>query len=180
MNRGFWLVALLLFLRHGLMALINRGALPRAAHFAPMEDQERGLYYAYQAANVLIPLILCFLPIRVAGAAGNTGLVLVIVGALLCARSVIDFALARDGQFASVGVYRFSRNPMYLSYNLYYLGCALLASSWMLLALVAIFVLSAHFIILAEERWCLNTFGQPYHEYMQRTGRYLGLRRQAG
>lgn len=42
------------------------------------------------------------------------------------------------------GLYRFSRNPMYVAYFIYFLGCVLLAQSVVLLLLVCVFQLSAH------------------------------------
>ena len=42
-----------------------------------------------------------------------------------------------------------------------------------LLALVLVFQGSAHWIILAEERWCQETFGEAYRQYRGRVRRYL-------
>ena len=35
--RGYWLVLLLFAIRYGLLALVNANALPRVAHYAPMD-----------------------------------------------------------------------------------------------------------------------------------------------
>ena len=77
-------------------------------------------------------------------------------------------ALARED-----GLYRFSRNPMYVSYFVYFAGCVLLTRSRLLAALVLLFQLSEHWIILAEERWCREQFGAPYEAYRKRVRRYL-------
>ena len=42
-----------------------------------------------------------------------------------------------------------------------------------LAALVLLFQLSEHWIILAEERWCREQFGAPYEAYRKRVRRYL-------
>ena len=62
---------------------------------------------------------------------------------------------------------------MYLSYFLCFLGCALLSRSLILLGVVLLFQVSAHWIILAEERWCREQFGAPYEAYRKRVRRYL-------
>ena len=62
---------------------------------------------------------------------------------------------------------------MYVAYFVFFLGCALLVQSVPLLLFLAAFQLSAHWIILAEERWCLEKFGPEYRLYCARVRRYL-------
>lgn len=71
------------------------------------------------------------------------------------------------------GVYRISRNPMYVSYFFVFLGCVLLTQSLPLLAALLVFQLTAHTVIRAEERWCLQTFGAAYERYCKSVRRYL-------
>ena len=56
---------------------------------------------------------------------------------------------------------------------MYFAGCVLLTRSRLLAALVLLFQLSEHWIILAEERWCREQFGAPYEAYRKRVRRYL-------
>lgn len=58
-------------------------------------------------------------------------------------------------------------------YFVYFAGCVLLTRSRLLAALVLLFQLSEHWIILAEERWCREQFGAPYEAYRKRVRRYL-------
>ena len=171
--RGYWLVLLLFAIRYGLLALVNANALPRVAHYAPMDKTEQGPYLVYQACNVMIPGILCFLPVSFGSLIGAVGLIALMAGTILCAWSVINFARTPSDSICFRGVYRFCRHPMYVGYFLFFLGSALMASSWILLALVVIFQICAHRLVLAEERWCLLTYGQNYDDYMKRTGRYI-------
>ena len=62
---------------------------------------------------------------------------------------------------------------MYISYFLYFTGTALLVRSAPFFGLVLVFQTSAHWIILAEERWCLETFGDDFRQYAARVRRYL-------
>lgn len=71
------------------------------------------------------------------------------------------------------GLYRLSRNPMYVAYFICFLGMALLTRSVLFLGLVAVFQISAHWVILAEERWCLEQFGERYRRYMGKVRRYI-------
>lgn len=101
------------------------------------------------------------------------GSILYALGILFCARSVYDFSFPNAQGFCAQGIYRHSRNPMYVSYALLFLGMAFLCRSWILLLILLLFQVSGQYIILAEERWCLARFGQAYQSYMQQVRRYL-------
>lgn len=72
------------------------------------------------------------------------------------------------------GPYKFSRNPMYLSYVVAYLGLALLANSFVMLALVPAFMwwLTA-WIIKPEESYLEKHFGDEYLKLKNSTRRWL-------
>ena len=163
----------LFLIRFGLLGLLNRDALRRAAHFAPMEGKEKVAYWVYQISNLAMLVLLCFLNIAEEPGFLISGFAVFGLGALLLAWSAVGFARPKGNGMNVSGLYRVSRHPMYAAYLVYYLGCALLTRSLLLFALLAVFQFSAHWIILAEERWCLKQFGDDYRRYMQRTRRYL-------
>lgn len=94
-------------------------------------------------------------------------------GVVLLVASTVQFARPSASGLLEVGVYRISRNPMYVAYFLYFLGCALLTQSPALLVLVLVFQAAAHLIIKAEERGCEAEFGEEYRAYRRRVRRYL-------
>lgn len=94
-------------------------------------------------------------------------------GVLICFFSVLDFAKPRENGINRNGLYRFSRNPMYVAYFIYFLGCVLLTRSLVILVILIVFQVSAHWIILSEERWCIKTFGDEYLDYMKNVRRYV-------
>ncbi len=73
------------------------------------------------------------------------------------------------------GVYRISRNPMYLGLNATMLAAILYTRNPGILALGALVIAVHHRIILAEEKWLLRAFGGEYAGYRDRVGRYLPL-----
>jgi protein-S-isoprenylcysteine O-methyltransferase Ste14 len=72
------------------------------------------------------------------------------------------------------GPFRYTRNPMYLSLLVSYLGATLaFRLPWAMVLLVPVF-LALHFgVILAEEQHLENTFGEPYRLYRQRVRRWM-------
>ena len=159
-------------IRFGLFALISRSAMKRAAHFAPMVGNAAVAYWVYQATTLGILLCPFFLHIKAYGL-GFAGLALCGLGAALLLWAILCFAHPDREGLNTKGIYRFSRNPMYVAYFLYFLGLALATRSILLLCLVLAFQISAHWVIRAEEQECLEKFGAAYRQYMKRVRRYF-------
>ncbi len=170
---AFLLMIPLFLIRFGLLGLLNRAALARAAHFAPREGREQTAYLVYQLSNALLIVYPLFLRIRTGSPWFWPGLVLYLLGMAVLAAATAAFARPGETGLNTAGLYRLSRNPMYVGYFVYFLGCAALARSWVLLLALLVFQVSAHWIILSEERWCLQRFGGEYAAYMARVRRYL-------
>lgn len=161
-------------IRFSLLSLLDKAAVRRAAYFAPLTSREKPAYYLYQISNVAVFVALVFLKIQTTTPAlFYTGTIVFLIGSLTLTVSVVNFAAPSQNGMNRSGLYRFSRNPMYVAYFLYFIGCALLTQSRLLLGFVLLFQISAHWIILAEERWCIQNFGKEYLSYMEHVRRYL-------
>lgn len=163
----------LMLIRFGLLSILDKEALKRAAFFAPMIGKEKAAYYIYQISNILIFVYLCFLKFTIDSYWFYIGLVIYGLGVLLCVVSISNFAKPAENGINVKGLYRVSRNPMYVAYFIYFLGCVLLTQSLILLAILLVFQISAHWIILSEERWCVKKFGEAYINYMNKVRRYI-------
>jgi len=71
------------------------------------------------------------------------------------------------------GIYRISRNPMYLSFWFFFTACFLLAPSLLVVSLITFCLTAHHFVILNEERFMERLFGDQYLSYKSRVSRYL-------
>lgn len=72
------------------------------------------------------------------------------------------------------GIYRFSRNPAFLGFDLMYIGVLLMYCN-PLTAVCSLFaIVMLHLQILQEEKFLTATFGAAYTEYKQHVFRYLG------
>jgi protein-S-isoprenylcysteine O-methyltransferase Ste14 len=77
-------------------------------------------------------------------------------------------------RIVSHGLYRFSRNPMYIGFAFWTLGLAFLVdSAWMLLAVPIGLVSTDQLVVAREERYLERKFGQEYIEYKRRVRRWL-------
>ena len=72
------------------------------------------------------------------------------------------------------GPFRFSRNPIYLSFFLLQLGIALwIGSPWMLATLLPAAAVVARVVVRREERYLESSFGQQYASYRDSVRRWL-------
>src|SRR5262249_27394048 len=70
------------------------------------------------------------------------------------------------------GIYRWSRNPLYLAMTLAYIGLAIAAgSAWAIALLVPLLVLMHVGVIAREEEYLERKFGGMYREYKSRVRR---------
>jgi len=72
------------------------------------------------------------------------------------------------------GLYRFTRNPMYIGFALWTFGLAVLIdSAWMLLAIPIGLVLIDRLVITREERYLERKFGAEYLNYKRSVRRWI-------
>ena len=81
-------------------------------------------------------------------------------------------------ELVTTGIYRFSRNPAFLGFDLMYIGVLLLYGNLLTLGFSLFAMMMLHLQILQEERFLASTFGEPYREYCRRVFRYLGRRKE--
>ncbi len=72
------------------------------------------------------------------------------------------------------GIYRYTRNPMYLGLTLILLGWALYLSHFLAFILIPIFMMYiSRFQIQPEERMLAKKFGQAYQNYRSKVRRWI-------
>lgn len=76
-------------------------------------------------------------------------------------------------ELVTTGIYRISRNPAFLGFDLLYVGLLISFFNFIHLAFALFAVVMLHLQILQEEKFLTATFGEKYVEYKKRTGRYF-------
>ena len=79
-------------------------------------------------------------------------------------------------ELVTTGIYKFSRNPAFLGFDLQYIGVMLIYFNPLTAVFSAFAIVMLHLQILQEERYLLSAFGEPYQQYKNRVFRYLGRR----
>ena len=103
------------------------------------------------------------------------GLAIVIPGrrALQAAGTNVNPSLPTTAIVAS-GPFRFSRNPLYVGLTLLYCGLTLAVNTWWgFILLLPILIIMHRGVVLREERYLREKFGDAYRQYCSRVARYL-------
>jgi protein-S-isoprenylcysteine O-methyltransferase Ste14 len=87
-----------------------------------------------------------------------------------------SFATAPLDKPMTKGVYSISRNPMYFSGFLEYLGIGICCLSWVFIVCAVAEIVSYHIgVVQSEEPYLVEKYGDAYREYMKRTPRWIGI-----
>ncbi|KTF17940.1 methyltransferase family protein [Pseudoalteromonas sp. H105] len=110
--------------------------------------------------------------------------ILVCTGVSFCVAGVVSFKIAKTtvnpskpdqaSELVTSGVYRISRNPMYVGFAFILLGWGVwLASILAILTIVGFVTYLTQFQIIPEERALTTLFGQQFTDYKAKVRRWL-------
>ncbi len=110
-----------------------------------------------------------------------TGTVVVLFSLVLWITTLLHFNKSlrfgldpkNPGKLITTGIFSVSRNPFFLSLDLYFAGIALILPDLFFISFAALAIISIHFFILKEEKFLLKIYGEDYKMYAEKTERYF-------
>ncbi len=125
--------------------------------------------------GALISPLFTLLPLRI------TGAVLIVAGYAVFVFALKAFGNSwrigidkkKAGNLITNGIFSFTRNPIFLFMDMYFIGTWLIYSNIFFLLLAVMTVIGIHFHILEEERFLLAKYGTEYKSYMKKVRRYF-------
>jgi protein-S-isoprenylcysteine O-methyltransferase Ste14 len=125
-----------------------------------------------------IPIVYSiFLPIIVNTTWFIFGMIIYFSGIFIGTSAMYYFFKTPSEKLVTDGIYRYSRNPMYLSIILLYTGIAIVCLSWFFLFFTIIFTILTYFLILSEEDYCIKKYKNKFNDYMSKTPRWIGFQK---
>ncbi|MCO6498442.1 MAG: isoprenylcysteine carboxylmethyltransferase family protein [Chitinophagaceae bacterium] len=128
----------------------------------------------------MYPLHCQMLPEAAHKAIGGT---LFVAGGIIGLVALIQFLKAKTtfstfhaaSALQTEGIYKYSRNPMYLGLFLCYIGLSLwMISPWNIVMLILLYLTVRAYIIHREEKYLEEQFGASYLEYKKKVRRWFG------
>ena len=85
----------------------------------------------------------------------------------------VGFDIKTPGKLVTGGIFAFSRNPIYLFLDLWFIGVFLMNGRLVFLIFSILTLIVIHWQILQEETFLSKLYNEPYHRYRSQTGRYI-------
>jgi protein-S-isoprenylcysteine O-methyltransferase Ste14 len=116
-----------------------------------------------------------FLPLKLGTTWFYAGLSIFLLGLVVLTTATVNFATTPMDVPITKGIYHYSRHPLYLASLLIYFGVGIASASWVFLLVFVVQSVSIRIAAVGEESFCLEKYGEAYHEYVDKTPRWLGL-----
>jgi protein-S-isoprenylcysteine O-methyltransferase Ste14 len=174
-----WILMLYVPLHPLIMIVVDKavgaGGIFKKMGNVPYEKGEKRAYVIYMVVLLVLLAYSVFLPLRLGTVWFYAGLTTYLVGLVMFLTAIVNIATSPLGQPFTNGMYRYSRHPLYFSFFITFVGVGVASASWIFLLLSVVIMILQSNLVIAEERGCLENYGDVYQEYLNRTPRWLGI-----
>jgi protein-S-isoprenylcysteine O-methyltransferase Ste14 len=116
-----------------------------------------------------------FLPLKLNTIWFVIGLLIYLLAMFFVVTGLLNFATTPVNELVTRGVYGISRNPGYLGLVLVNISIGIACLSWVFLLVATVnFLLLRYYVVVVEEPFLIEKYGDTYKEYMNRTPRWIG------
>jgi protein-S-isoprenylcysteine O-methyltransferase Ste14 len=116
-----------------------------------------------------------FLPLKFNTILFYPGLIMTLIGLAGAYMVILNWVIAPVEGIIEIGLYRFSRNPMYVFDIIFLLGISLVSASWFFFIFVVVYTIGCMISVNIEEKGLRIQVGEAFSEYMKNTPRWIGL-----
>lgn len=154
---------------------VGTGEMLKKMGDVPYEKGEKRVFVISMMIILFLLAYSVFLPLKLCTVWFYAGLAIYLVGLVMFLTAIVNIATTPLGQPFTKGVYRYSRHPLMFSSSITFVGVSVASASWILLLLSVVIIVLQTSQAIAEERGCLETYGDEYQEYLNRTPRWIGM-----
>ena len=155
---------------------IARGRAPDPiSQFNAMSKTRKTAFYSSKILMFVAFAYSIFVPLKLGTAWFYAGLPIILAGLVAQTIVLVNWAKTPVDEPITRGLYRYSRNPMYISFFLLLLGIAIATASWVFLVFAVGLTIASFVFAGIEEQACLDKYGDTYRDYMNRTSRWIGI-----
>jgi protein-S-isoprenylcysteine O-methyltransferase Ste14 len=155
--------------------LIDKEVMKKLGADRPLSDKEKRLLNIYSLLFFVMVAYSIFLPLSLGTTWFYVGLIVYLLGVIVETVAMMNFFNTAVDEPVNKGIYRFSRNPMYFGMFLIFFGTSIACVSLIFLVLTAIFTILSHIVVVYEERFCIQKYGDSYQQYLNRIPRWIGI-----
>jgi len=170
---GWWFTVAYLAIHVILFFLVPREAFKRLLTRPKLDKKDKLLFSIQQILYFGIMVYVAFVPLKLGTPWFWIGLAVFSLGMVGYVVAMVNFASTPPDQPVVKGLYRISRNPIHVMSDVAWFGAGIATASWVILVANAVLCILMHNTTRAEERFCLERYGQSYRDYMAQVPRYF-------
>ena len=174
-----WILMLYLPLSQVIITLVDKAVgtaqVMRKMGYVPYGKKETRVYAASMVPMVLLFLYSVFLPLKLGTVWFYVGLAIYLVALAMLITAMVTVAATPLGHPFVAGMYRYSRHPGYVCMFIIWVGVSVASASWLFLLFSVVVMGLEAFQAVAEERGCLELYGDEYRQYLNLTPRWIGI-----
>jgi protein-S-isoprenylcysteine O-methyltransferase Ste14 len=140
---------------------------------APM-NYEKTFNFLSMAAIIIGTLLSFFIPLQTTSILFYPGLILFTLAIILHFTILTTIRNSDPEKPFTTGPYRYSRHPIYLALTLMLIAILMMSQSIIIILVLIIAGIHQILAMFAEEKYCLQKYGQYYQTYLKKTPRFLG------
>ena len=169
-----WILICLIYVPFGILLLtFPKDVVARLYDRSGRTERQKVLIFIGGLLAFIYFVLIIFTPLKIGSNVFIPGITLYLLGLTGFIIALINFKNASPDQPVTEGLYRISRNPQQLSFFITFIGICIAMGSWLALLIQMLSSLFLHVRILAEEKACLERYGDSYRDYMKRVPRYF-------
>ncbi|MCK4398841.1 MAG: DUF1295 domain-containing protein [Methanophagales archaeon] len=158
---GLW-NAWIFMLYHQLLCTVlmgSKGLLMKSSAATPHKNTGKKIVTFLGLIYYLALIYSVFLPLKLGTTWFYIGLPICLFGLIMYTMVTVNFATAPLDEPVTKGLYRYSRNPQYLTEFLMFIGVSIASASWIFLLFSIVYSISMLSFASSEERFCLGKYG---------------------
>ena len=171
---AWWFVAFYALLNVTLVAAYPKDFAQRVFGVPEFESQKEQVFALLNFMLYIGVMSCCmFLPLKLDTQWFYAGLAVFTIGIILYTTAMINYANTLPGSPVIKGIYRVSRHPMQVTAIIIWIGAGIATASWLIIAACVAQGILSYPSMVAQERFCIERYGEPYREYMKTSPRYF-------
>ena len=172
-GNGWTLSVFYLAISYGPMLFVRKARRKPLIDFSWLSRRGKWSCVLVMLFYIAIFVIPVFSKITTNKMAFGIGTVLFFMGGVVAITSAINYFTTPLNEVIRKGMYRISRNPIYVSITAVGIGIAILCESIALALILGADIILQHLVILDEENFCYHQYGEAYLEYKAKVPRYI-------
>lgn len=169
-----WVLLFVLYLVYGIVLwAFPKDVVSRLYDKSGRTKRHKILIYIGSGFAFVYFVLIIFTPLQIESTVFIPGIIIFTLGLAGFVIALFNFKNAPLDRPVTGGLYRISRHPRQLMFFISFLGICFAIGSWLILFLQMFSSVFLHSRILAEEKACLERYGDSYRDYMEGVPRYF-------